>query len=129
MDKIPETFATVCKIVGMSEEEINKSWISISEGVINSFVEWLIKEGDLSEERLKTLETLFIEVTSGKATQGDGLVDLVAPILNQDQKDKAITKFAALFVENLENFYRDLRGKMTMEQKQVTDSYTKAAYV
>lgn len=129
MNKTPDTFATVCKIVGMSEEEINKSWISFSEGVINNFIEWLVKEGNLSEEQLKTLETLFVEVTNGKATQDNGLVDLVAPILNPDQKDKAVTKFAALFVENLENFYRDLRKKMTMEQKQVTDSYIKVSYV
>lgn len=112
----------------MPAEKITQSWRDIIEKVINDFIGWLVNDSDLNEGQQKSLEVLLTDIKDGKPCSSSNIVDLVAPILNVDQKDKAIGRFAELFVANLESFYTDLKRTMTQEQKKVADSYIQLSY-
>lgn len=128
MAKIPSNFVTICNIVEWPADKINQAWQDLSEKVTEEFIEWLVNEGNLAENQQKTLGVLLTEISDNKFTPGDTFLDLVDPILNEDQKKMALDKHGKLFVENLETFYTNLKETMTMEQKQVADSYIESLY-
>lgn len=129
MNQPPKVFTTICNIIEMPTEKINQTWLDISEKVISEFIEWLINEGSLAEDQLKSLEKVLSEAANGKTPEGNQIFELVTPILKEDQKSQAMNKYSDLFVSNLEGFYTTLKETMTLEQKQVADSYTKTSYV
>lgn len=128
MTKIPNNFVTVCGIAEMPTEKINQAWRDLSEKVTEEFIEWLVNEGNLVENQQKSLGRLLTEIADNKFAHGDTILSLVDPVLVEDQKKAASDKYGKLFVENLETFYTNLKETMTMEQKQVADSYTKSLY-
>ena len=128
MNQPPKVFVTICNIAQMPADKINQAWLDLSEKVISEFIEWLIKESGLSQNQLKSLETMLQEVVNDKTPKGNNVLDLVKPILSEVQKKEAIDKYSDLFVTNLNSFYTTLKESMTFEQKQVTDSYIKTTY-
>lgn len=128
MTKIPSNFVTICSIAETPTEKINQAWQDLSERVTGGFIEWLINESNLSENQQKSLGRLLTEIANNKFIPGDTILSLVDPVLVEDQKKAASDKYDKLFVENLETFYTNLKETMTMEQKQIADSYTESLY-
>ncbi len=128
MTKIPSNFVTICNIVEWPAEKINQAWQDLSERVTEKFIEWLVNEGNLAENQQKSLGVLLTEIANNKFAPGDTILSLVDPTLNENQKKAASDKYGKLFVENLETFYTNLKETMTMEQKQVADSYIESLY-
>lgn len=128
MNQPPKVFTTICNIIEMSTDKIVQAWLDVSEKVINEFIGWLVNDSDLTEDQFKSLESVLLKVTNSQTSGGNKILDLVAPTLNEDQKNKATNMYADLFVKNLDGFYTGLKETMTLEQKQVADSYTKTSY-
>jgi len=128
MAKVPSNFVTICSIVEMPTAKINQAWQDLSEKVTNEFIKWLVNEANLTENQQQSLGVSLTEIANNKFTPGDTILDLVDPILNEDQKKAASDKYGKLFVEDLETFYTNLKETMTMEQKQVADSYIESLY-
>lgn len=129
MNQQPKVFTTICNIAEMPTDKVNQTWHDLSEKVIGDFLNYLIQENDLNEEQEKSLEEILTNVNSENKPTEDSVINLVSPILNENQKDEAIKKFAELFSSNLESFYAAIKKSMTVEQRQVADSYLKSSYV
>ncbi|MBI2326231.1 hypothetical protein HYU91_02475 [Candidatus Collierbacteria bacterium] len=128
MAKVPSNFVTICNIVEWSTDKINQAWQDLSEKVTSEFIEWLVNEGNLAENQQKSLGVSLMEISDNKFAPGDTILGLIDPILNEDQKKTASDRYAKLSIENLETFYANLKETMTMEQKQVADSYIESLY-
>jgi len=128
MGKIPSNFVTICSIAEKSTDKINQAWQDLSEKISRKFIEWLINEGNLAENQQKSLGELLTEIADNKFAPGDTILNLVDPILDEGQRKTASDKYGNIFVENLEIFYTNLKKTMTMEQKQVADSYIESLY-
>lgn len=128
MNLAPRSFLDICAITDISEDKAQTIWLDIWEKTILEFLTWLVKDVDLSYEQTKKLGDIMSSIVD--KTSGDyNILELIAPILREDQTRLVTEKFAQLFTTNLDDFYTDLKNKMTVEQKQVVNSFVKVAYV
>lgn len=125
----PKMFTTICAIAEVPDEKINQNWQDTFEKVISDFLNWLINETGLTEKQQGLLEKALTDIVNSQLAKDKSILELVRPILDENQQDEAVDKFAELFTINLENFYTTIKNTMTLEQKQVADSYIKTSYV
>lgn len=123
----PKSFITICKIAEIPEEEIQPLWLNIWEKSISELLNWLTSDIDLSDEQLGKTEEVFANI--GNSGHEKSIIELLKPILDDNQLKMITDKFADLLTTNLDGFYTDLKAKMTLEQKQVLDSFIKSTNV
>ena len=73
----------------------------------------MIEENELNNDqviKLKEVLDNYIE----KQTSKQGILSLLEPIIKEDQRLRMSKKLAGLFVENLDNYYQELKAKESL---------------
>jgi len=126
MNLPPQTFITICGIADISEEKTRNKWLQIWEKTIKEFLEQVIKEVDFSKQELNKLKEVFENIIDHKI-KNKNIFESILAAIGEEKQRKIIQKLAGLFVDNLTNFYSNLRGKLKYEQRQALDSYLKVS--
>ncbi len=120
MEEIPRAFVTFCRISGMSDERTVDAWKKLWEKVENEWEEKVATGNILKEEQITQLEKI-VPGSDKKVTE------LLMTVLDGNQKQKGMELLGQVVADNLSSFYSNIKDTMSMEQRQVADSFIKVS--
>ncbi len=110
MNNVPPFFVDYCQNVEIPQKKAQSFWLAVWENATEEFLIWLIKKGGLAHNQLLELDRLFDRFINDE-NMNQNIIDAVTPILNVEQKKKAINQLATCFTSHLDRFYSDSRIK------------------
>lgn len=127
MNTAPKYFVTFCKIAGLSPQKIQETWEAIWKKTLGDFFNWIINDLGITDEQGQKLLIFFEKVSSTDNNDVDLLWDL-GQILDHQQTMMASKKYVELFEGYLDDFLISLKSKMSLEEREVINSYRKTQH-
>ena len=121
MNVAPGSFIQVCRIAQIDQGQAQKNWIEIWQKTLQDTIGQFIDQEDLDKQEMQKLQNVFQELLEKQHKQ-EGLIDTIVSSLNRDRQQKFLQILSQKFADHLETFNKNLKAKMTDEQRQ---EYTK----
>jgi len=121
MNVAPGSFIQACQIAQIDQDQAQKNWIEIWQKTLQDTIGQFIDQEDLDEQEMQKLQNVFQELLEKQHKQ-EGLIDTIVSSLNRDRQQKFLQILSQKFADHLETFNKNLKAKMTDEQRQ---EYTK----